>query len=119
MMGDGESEEELQPDQVNAAPDLAVEAIASPTTSNHSPLDSDFMHQSSLPEWETASQIRHRRDQLLEATARAANALLTLENLSEAINIALTIIGEGAGCDLIAIIENVFEPLGCRCQAPA
>lgn len=61
----------------------------------------------------------HRRDQLLEATARAANILLTLEELSEAIHTALNIIGEGAGCDLIVVIENRFEstsPMPAYCH---
>ncbi|MEO0405874.1 MAG: histidine kinase [Cyanobacteria bacterium P01_A01_bin.135] len=45
------------------------------------------------------------RDRILEATATAANALLTNENLDAAVNTALRIIGEGLGTDRIAIIE--------------
>jgi signal transduction histidine kinase len=51
----------------------------------------------------------HRRDQLLEATAKASNVLLALENAEEAIAAALTIILEGAGCDRISILENRFD----------
>lgn len=105
----GEFEEPLQPDLVNVAPNLTIEAIASPPISDSSPLEPDSTHQSSSPESKTDRPMQHRRDQLLEATARAANVLLTLEDLAEAIHTALNIIGEGAGCDLIAVIENRFE----------
>jgi len=50
------------------------------------------------------------RDRLLEATAKAANVLLTLENFDEAISTALRIIGEGTGCDRISVLENSFAP---------
>jgi signal transduction histidine kinase len=48
------------------------------------------------------------RDRLLEATAATANVLLTLDNLDEAIETALRVIGEGSGCDRINVLENVF-----------
>jgi hypothetical protein len=44
-----------------------------------------------------------------EATAKAVNASLTLENFDEAVNSTLQILGEGAGCDLINILENFFD----------
>jgi signal transduction histidine kinase len=50
-----------------------------------------------------------KRDRLLEATAKATNALLTLEDLDTALDQALTTIGEGIGCDIVAVLENVFE----------
>lgn len=50
-----------------------------------------------------------KRDQLLETTAKAVNILLTLDSFDEAINTALKILGEGIGCDLMSVIENVFE----------
>lgn len=50
-----------------------------------------------------------KRDQLLEATAKATNVLLTLENLDEAINTALIFFLEGAGCDRLKVIENNFD----------
>jgi len=59
---------------------------------------------------EEYNQLLLKRDQLLEATARATNVLLTLENIEEAINTALRIIGEGIGCDLVIVLENIFEP---------
>lgn len=49
------------------------------------------------------------RDCLIAATAKAANVLLTLETLDDAINMALSIIGEGIGCDIVAVLENEFE----------
>lgn len=44
-----------------------------------------------------------------EARAKAVNASLTLENFDEAVNTTLQILGEGAGCDLINILENFFD----------
>ena len=44
-----------------------------------------------------------------EATAKAVNASLILENFDEAVNTTLQILGEGSGCDLINILENFFE----------
>jgi signal transduction histidine kinase len=51
-----------------------------------------------------------RRDLLLDVTAQATNVLLTVENLNQAINTALGIIGEGIDCDIVSVLENVFEP---------
>jgi signal transduction histidine kinase len=48
-------------------------------------------------------------DRLLEATAKATSALLTLGNFDEAINIALEILVEGAGCDRINVLEGSFD----------
>lgn len=44
-----------------------------------------------------------------EATAKAVNASLTLENFDEAVNTTLQILGEGAGCKRINILENFFD----------
>jgi signal transduction histidine kinase len=51
----------------------------------------------------------HKRDRLLEATAKATKVLLTVENFDEAMMTALKIIGEGMGCDRINVLENSFE----------
>lgn len=53
--------------------------------------------------------MQQTRDRLLETTAKAANVLLTVEDLDEAISTALHIIGAGVGCDFITVLENVFE----------
>jgi len=58
---------------------------------------------------ETDSQTRHRHDRLLEATAKATKVLLTVENFDEAINIALKIILDAAGCDRLKVVENNFD----------
>ncbi|HIK42297.1 GAF domain-containing sensor histidine kinase [Thermoleptolyngbya sp. M55_K2018_002] len=50
-----------------------------------------------------------KRDRLLEATAKAANVLLTLNNFDEAVNMALQVLGEGIDCDFVIVLENVFE----------
>jgi signal transduction histidine kinase len=55
------------------------------------------------------NRIQPSRDRLLEAASAATNILLTLDNLDEAIDIALRIIGEGSGCDRINVLENFFE----------
>jgi signal transduction histidine kinase len=54
-------------------------------------------------------QDRQSRDRLLDAASAATNILLTLDNLDEAIDTALRIIGEGSGCDRINVLENFFE----------
>jgi PAS domain S-box-containing protein len=46
------------------------------------------------------------RDRILEVTATSTNALLTTENLDEAINTALQILGEGLDTDRVNIAEN-------------
>lgn len=50
-----------------------------------------------------------QRDRLLEATARAANVLLTLDHFDEAVNTALQVLGEGIDCDFVVVLENRFE----------
>jgi len=55
------------------------------------------------------NHMAETRDRLIAATAKAANVLLTLEILDDAINMALSIIGEGIGCDIVAVLENEFE----------
>ncbi|MBD2251311.1 GAF domain-containing sensor histidine kinase [Nostoc parmelioides] len=47
---------------------------------------------------------------LLEATASAANALLTVDNLDQAVNMALQIIGETLDTDRVCVIENFQRP---------
>ncbi|MFQ3612932.1 MAG: GAF domain-containing sensor histidine kinase [Cyanobacteriota bacterium] len=58
---------------------------------------------------EEYDRMLQRRDRLLIAAAKAANVLLTMENFDEAINTALRMFLEGAGCDQINILENIYE----------
>lgn len=46
---------------------------------------------------------------LLEATASAANALLTVDNFDQAVNMALQIIGESLDTDRVCVIENFWR----------
>lgn len=50
------------------------------------------------------------RDRILEATAKASNVLLTGEDLDEAVNKALKIIGESIDTDRIGIAKNWNNP---------
>jgi signal transduction histidine kinase len=50
-----------------------------------------------------------RHDRLLAATAKATNVLLTMEDLEPSVSKALGIIGEGIGCDLVLVLENIYE----------
>jgi signal transduction histidine kinase len=52
--------------------------------------------------------MQQERNRLIEATAKAVNVLLTLESIDEAIDTALKIVGEGIGCDLVIVLENIF-----------
>jgi signal transduction histidine kinase len=54
------------------------------------------------------SLMQPSRDRLLEAASAATNILLTLDNLDEAIDTALRILGEGSGCDRINVLENFY-----------
>jgi signal transduction histidine kinase len=78
---------------------------------NIHPLESIPANQSETVDPDQYSPMMQRRDRLLETTAKATNALLTLDNLDEAMNNALNIIGEGIGCDFICVLENVYESL--------
>jgi signal transduction histidine kinase len=46
---------------------------------------------------------------LLEATAFAANALLTIDNFDQAINTALQILGDSLETDRIKVLESLFD----------
>ncbi|MDZ8050677.1 MAG: GAF domain-containing protein [Aulosira sp. ZfuVER01] len=59
---------------------------------------------------EAQNRLLENRDRILEATATAANALLTIENFDEAVNTALKLIGESLDCDRVAVIENFAHP---------
>jgi signal transduction histidine kinase len=76
---------------------------------NFSSSGSEQITQATAVNLEGPHQMRQKRDRLLESTAKATNALLTLENLDEAVNTALSLIGEGIGCDIVVVHENVFE----------
>jgi GAF domain-containing protein len=68
---------------------------------------------------EKKHSMLQQRDQLLEATAKATNVLLTLDNFDKAVHTALKIIGEGTGCDYVIVLENMFEsssPLPSSCD---
>ncbi|MCP6758374.1 MAG: GAF domain-containing protein [Fischerella sp. CENA71] len=72
--------------------------------------------QERIAELEAQNQLLENRDRILEATATAANALLTIENFNEAVNTALKLIGESLDCDRVSVIENFnhpSEPLHC------
>ncbi|MBD0269332.1 MAG: PAS domain S-box protein, partial [Cyanobacteria bacterium Co-bin8] len=49
-------------------------------------------------------------DRLLQATAIAANTLLSIANFDEAVNTALRVLGEALGSDRINVIENFDSP---------
>ena len=68
---------------------------------------------------ETYNRVLQGRDRLFEATAKAANVLLTLENFDQAVKTALQFIGEGIGCDYVVVLENMFKspsPLPTSCD---
>jgi two-component system, NarL family, nitrate/nitrite sensor histidine kinase NarX len=62
-----------------------------------------------ITELETQNRLLESRDRLLESTAEAANALLTIDNFEQAVNTALQLLAEGSGCDRINILENFFS----------
>lgn len=119
MHGQG-SEESQQSAQINIAmPKMATEWIATAANPNGSLLEPHPVNQSATADLEEDDRTLQKRDRLFEATAKAANVLLTLENFDEAINTALSIIGEGISCDFVIVLENVYEsssPLPTVCN---
>jgi signal transduction histidine kinase len=71
---------------------------------------SEHQKSPSPPKIAAELEMLHRRDRLLEASAKATSVLLTVENFDEAIDTALQIIVEGAGCDRINVLEGNFDP---------
>lgn len=59
---------------------------------------------------EKANPELWQSDRLLEITAIAASALLTIENFDEAVKTALQTIGEGLETDRVTVIENFTLP---------
>ncbi|MBV6624595.1 MAG: GAF domain-containing protein [Rivularia sp. (in: Bacteria)] len=60
---------------------------------------------------EQSNQILSLRDRWLEATANAANQLLKITELNQAINAALKILGENLDCDRVMVMQNVIDCL--------
>ncbi|ESA37903.1 gaf domain protein [Leptolyngbya sp. Heron Island J] len=65
----------------------------------------DRASQQRAAELEEHNRVLQGRDRILEATATAANALLTTENLDDAVNTALQIIGESLETDRVGVFE--------------
>jgi signal transduction histidine kinase len=108
MHGQG-SEETQQSGQINIAmPKMAAERIATGANPNGGQLEPHPANQFTTADLEEDNQVLQGRDRLFEATAKAANVLLTLENFDEAINTALKILVKGTGCDRISVWENGF-----------
>jgi PAS domain S-box-containing protein len=59
---------------------------------------------------ETSNQVLQIREQWLEATANAANALLSIQDLDTAINTALQLLGTGIDVDRVGVMRH-FEPI--------
>lgn len=57
-------------------------------------------------ELESHNLVLAMRDRILEATAAAANVMLTANDFDSSINTALQIVGEGLGVDRVALGEN-------------
>lgn len=72
--------------------------------------DSSMVLRQFSPETLRDSPAETLRDRILEATAAAANALLTVNTFTEAVETALQIVGECLDTDRIAVIENFVSP---------
>jgi signal transduction histidine kinase len=117
MHGQG-SEESQQSGQTDTAL-MATERIATRSHPSGSQVEPHLANQSAAADLEEDNKTLQKRDRLFEATAKAANVLLTLENFDAAVNTALQLIGEGIGCDYVVVLENRFEsssPLPRSCD---
>lgn len=59
---------------------------------------------------EKVNEELRQRDRVLEATAAAANALLTIENFDNAVTTTLRIIGESLDNDRVVVLQNFNSP---------
>ncbi len=88
-----------------------AELIALKTTANC--VGSAIARDRSRKETEAAAQARAaelaERDRILEATAAAANVMLTDEDFEDAIQKALQIIGEAVGTDRVGIAQHLAD----------
>jgi len=75
-------------------------------------LERERVAQKKLAQLEKANEALQQRDRILEATTRAANALLTIEKFDEAVNTALQIIGESLDCDRVCLGEHCNDLSG-------
>jgi signal transduction histidine kinase len=86
-----------------------ADCIGSAIQRNRTQQEHQQATQQRATELEEYNQRLLKRDRLLEASAKAANVLLTVENFDEAIMTAFKVIGEGIGCDRLNILENIFQ----------
>jgi PAS domain S-box-containing protein len=70
----------------------------------------DRVIRSHIAELETQNRLLESRDRLLDATAMAVNALLTINDFERSINTALQILGEGLQTDRVGVIKNFTHP---------
>jgi len=66
--------------------------------------------QARATELEAHNRVLEGRDHILEATAKAANILLTVEDFGLAVNTALQMIGEVVDTDRVGLVEHVENP---------
>ena len=90
--------------------------IGSAIQQNRTRQEREQAERTALLEQQKASQLEQhnlvlaKRDRLLWATAKASNILLTEENLDDAVNKALKVIGEAADTDRAAVAEHFPDP---------
>ncbi|MDX2214315.1 MAG: GAF domain-containing protein [Oculatellaceae cyanobacterium bins.114] len=106
MMSAQEPSESLLYNETETAMPTPITAAVKPDRTQ--PEDKQATQQRAV-EPEPYNHMLRSRDRLLETVAKATNILLTLENFDEAVNTALNIIMEGAGCDRIGVLENGFD----------
>lgn len=87
----------------------ALEKQSQPQESEHPCQNQAIASEPEKAELSAVSELR-QRDRVLEATAAAANALLTIENFDNAVNTALQIIGESLDNDRVVVLQNIHRP---------
>ncbi|MEO0376511.1 MAG: GAF domain-containing protein, partial [Cyanobacteria bacterium P01_A01_bin.17] len=66
--------------------------------------------QARAAELEAHNRVLAGRDRILEAAAKAANILLTVQDFDRAVDTALQIVGEAVDTDRVGIVEHLEDP---------
>jgi PAS domain S-box-containing protein len=66
--------------------------------------------QQQLADLTTQNEVLNNRDRMLDTTAMAVNALLTINDFERSIDTALQILGEGLQIDRVSVLQNFPPP---------
>jgi PAS domain S-box-containing protein len=89
---------------------IAVDSIAAAIERQQKAEAALQAEQAQVQQLAASNQVLQRREQWLESTAAAANALLSSLDLDDSINTALRLLGEGIEVDRVEVMQS-FDPV--------